>query len=647
MRGLPGNSKEAFEELRRLILSGEREQLRDLRDRLSNKERRSQDVASVLPEALKLSRERSDELMQALRPAVEGSIKESIEKEPDAFVEALRPIIGSMVRRSIAEGLGNLMRSLNRTLERNFSWRGLKWRIEALRTRRSVDEVVMLHSLIYRVEQVFLIDRKTGMSLLRVTSDFAGRNGSGMAAGMLEVIQALVRDSFATGAESGIEEYWLGELQGWIVPGPYACLAAVIRGDPPRELATTLEDTIESIHILKGSALANFKGDAAAFQSLRPDLEACLLAKYAADAADRTGSGKNVRAWIVVITVAAFLTASAIVGLRNELRWRRFVALLNAQPGVAVTSDHRGWFSKPEITGLRDPSLADATVVARAAGIDPARVQFHWKDFLALDPASIVQRFQKRFSPPASAQVSSKDGVLVLAGSAPYDWLERVRREAKFVPGVSGLDDSAVTVVYDAASILQRFNEKFDPPNTVNASVVQNTLVLSGEASQQWLDRVRSDVSMVPAIKSVDTSKVANLDERTFQRSKSVIEKAFIYFLANKDDIGSDGLIALSRLPDEIRRCEAAAKHLGSNITLEVLGYADAAGDEAKNVDLSQRRAHKVGDFLSLCGFQSTALKPIGMGGAAKPSRTERANSEPAQRGVAFKIIAESASAAR
>ena len=65
----------------------------------------------------------------------------------------------------------------------------------------------------------------------------------------------------------------------------------------------------------------------------------------------------------------------------------------------------------------------------------------------------------------------------MLAGSAPYDWLERVRREAKFVPGVSGLDDSAVTVVYDAASILQRFNEKFDPPNTVNASVVQNTLV--------------------------------------------------------------------------------------------------------------------------------------------------------------------------
>ena len=66
MRGPPGDSKEAFEELRRLILSGEREQLRDLRDRLSNKERRSQDVASILPEALKLSRERGEELVQKL-----------------------------------------------------------------------------------------------------------------------------------------------------------------------------------------------------------------------------------------------------------------------------------------------------------------------------------------------------------------------------------------------------------------------------------------------------------------------------------------------------------------------------------------------------------------------------------------------------
>src|SRR5215831_16724295 len=192
MRGHPGDS--AFEELRRIILSGEREQLRDLRDRVSNRERRSQDIANVLPEAVKLSRERGDELTQALRPAVESSIKESIEKKPDTFVDALHPIIGPMVRRSIAESLRRLMQSFNQALEHTFSWRGLKWRFEALRTGKTFAEVVMLRSLVYRVEQLFLIHRKTGLSLLHVAVDPTVAKDSDMVAGMLSAIQDFARD---------------------------------------------------------------------------------------------------------------------------------------------------------------------------------------------------------------------------------------------------------------------------------------------------------------------------------------------------------------------------------------------------------------------------------------------------------------------
>ena len=644
MRGPPGDSVEAFEELRRLLLSGEREQLRDLRDRLNNRERRSKDVAGVLPEAVKLSGERGEELVQALRPAVEGSIKQSIEKKPDTFVGALHPIIGPMVRRSIAESLRRLMQSLNQTLEHPFSWRGLKWRFEALRTGKSFAEVVMLRSLVYRVEQLFLIHRKTSLSLLHVALDPATAKDSDMVAGMLSAIQDFARDSFATGDDSALEEFRVGELQVWIAPGQYAYLAAVIRGHPPRELRSVLEDTIDSIHVLKGSGLANFQGAAASFESLRPELEACLRSQYAA--AKRSG-GRKVRAWIAVTATAAFLTAAVLVALRNEIRWRRFVRQLNVQPGIAVTTAHKGWFGPSQITGLRDASAPDAAKIAGAAKIDPAHVQFHWKPFFALDPASVVQRFDKRFALPSSAQVSSMNGVLTLTGSVPYDWLERVRREAKFVPGISALDDSAVALTYDADSVLQRFNEKFDPPNTVSVALVQNVLILSGEASQQWLARVRSEAPKVPGIKSVDDSKAVNLDERTFQRSKSVIENAFVYFLTNKDDIATEGFAALSRLPDEIRRCETAAKRIGLNVTLEILGYADAVGDEAKNVDLSQRRAHKVADFLGLCGFESTVLKPIGMGQAVKPTEVDKVVPELSQRRVSFEVVAQPATAAR
>ena len=644
MRGPPGDSIEQFEELRRLLLSREREQLRDLHDRIADKERRSKDVAGILPEAVKLSRERGDELVQALRPAVEGSIKDSIEQAPDTFVDALHPIIGPMVRRSIAESLRRLMQSLNQTLEHTFSWQGLKWRFEALRTGKSFGEVVMLRSLVYRVEQLFLIHRKTSLSLLHVAADSAVAKDSDMVAGMLSAIQDFARDSFATSEDASLEEFRVGELQVWIAPGRHAYLAAVIRGNPPRELRSTLDDTIESIHILKGSALAKFEGDAAVFESLRPELEGCLRSQYAAS---KTHGGKKIRAWIAVASAAAVLALALLLAFRSESRWHNFLRQVNAQPGIAVTAAHHRWFSPSRITGLRDPSSPDPAAIARSANIDPAKIRFQWKDFFALDPASVMQRFEKRLGIPAGARVSAKDGVLALAGSVPYEWLERVRREAKFIPGITSVDDSGAEVTYDSASVLQRFNEKFDPPETTNVTFAQNTLALSGEASHHWLKRVRADASKVPGIKSLDDRNVTDLDERTFQRSKSIIENAFVYFLTNKDDIATEGFAALSRLPDEIRRCETAAKRIGLDVTLEILGYADGVGDEAKNIDLSQRRARKVSDFLNLCGFESTVLKPIGMGQEVKPASSDKALPELSQRRVAFKIVSQPSNAAR
>ena len=76
---------EEFEELRRLLLSREREQLRALSDRISDKERRSQDIASVLPEAVKMSRERGDQLTRALQPAVEGFVQRIDRSKAPAF----------------------------------------------------------------------------------------------------------------------------------------------------------------------------------------------------------------------------------------------------------------------------------------------------------------------------------------------------------------------------------------------------------------------------------------------------------------------------------------------------------------------------------------------------------------------------------
>ncbi|MDQ6655291.1 MAG: OmpA family protein, partial [Verrucomicrobiota bacterium] len=240
IRPAPTQPPNDFEELRRLLFSREQEELRVLKARLADKEQRAREISSVLPQAVTLSRERGGELANALLPTIETSVRESIEKRPEVFVDALHPIIGSVVRRSLAESLRNLLQSFNQTLEHTFSWRGLKWRFEALRTGRSFAEVVMLRSLVYRVEQLFLIHRETSMSLLHVSADLAETQDADMVAGMASAIQDFARDSFKTGDNATLDEFRIGELQVWIARGRYAYLAAAVRGNPPRELRTTL-----------------------------------------------------------------------------------------------------------------------------------------------------------------------------------------------------------------------------------------------------------------------------------------------------------------------------------------------------------------------------------------------------------------------
>jgi outer membrane protein OmpA-like peptidoglycan-associated protein len=304
-----------------------------------------------------------------------------------------------------------------------------------------------------------------------------------------------------------------------------------------------------------------------------------------------------------------------------------------------VTEARQRWFSPSQVSGLRDVSSGDPATLAREAGLDPARIRFHWKEHLALDSASVRRRAEQRFSPPDQARLAVNDGVLEIAGTVPYEWLDSVRREATLIPGVKSVTERDLNIIYDPALARRRFEVQFGLPDTVSAAVVKDVLILSGEASHRWLMRARAVAVTLPGIKSLDDHAVIDLDQRGFDQSKSIIESAFIYFLTDKDDIATEGFAALSRLPDEIRRCENAAKQLGTDMTLEIQGYADAVGTEGRNADLRLRRANKVRDFLVSCGFEAARLKPTGIEQPFKPGPVDKALPEQSQRRVALKVL--------
>src|ERR1700747_1970493 len=161
-----------YEELRHLIVGPEQEGLKEIQERLDDTGRRIDDVSSVVAEAIQKRREQGDTqaFSEALAPTIQDTLRESVRRGPHVLADALFPVMGPAIRKSITETLRSMLESFNEALEHSLSWRGIKWRIEAIRTGRSFTEIALLHSLVYRVEQVFLIHRETGLVLNHLTA---------------------------------------------------------------------------------------------------------------------------------------------------------------------------------------------------------------------------------------------------------------------------------------------------------------------------------------------------------------------------------------------------------------------------------------------------------------------------------------------
>jgi outer membrane protein OmpA-like peptidoglycan-associated protein len=431
-----GSTRGAFAELRTLIVGPEQRQLRALQARLDDPGRQAQDVSDVLPEAV-LLRRRDPHLTRALAPTIEEAITASVRKNPQPLADALFPVIGPAIRKAIAASLSSMLESLNRTVEYSLSWRAIKWRVTALLTGRPFAEIVLLNTLVYRVEQVLLIDRRTGLLLQHVASDPRAVQDPDMVSGMLTAIRDFSRDSFRVADEDALDTLHVGDLSVWIEQGPYAIVAAVIRGTPPPELRTALQEALERVHAFHGDALRSFDGDATRFDSVRPTLEDCLRSQY-----HQTSARPPRRLWALAAIVVLAIGAWSYVALERRARWNGYVDALRREPGVVILSDGRDG-GRYFIRGLRDPLARDPASLLAAHRLAPARVSGSWQLYQALDAPLVLARARQFLRPPADVSLQYSDGVLTATGDAPAEWIVESMRVAPALAGVTRFDASA------------------------------------------------------------------------------------------------------------------------------------------------------------------------------------------------------------
>src|SRR5262249_7690639 len=162
---------------------------------------------------------------------------------------------------------------LNRTVEHSVSWRALQWRWTALRTGKPFAEIVLLSTLEYRVDQVFLIHSETGLLLEQVWADAGAARGADQVSAKVTAVRDFGRDSLKTRDGDRLAALRVGDLSVVVEQGPRAMLAGVVRGTPPRELQTVFQDAVERLHRQFGDELSAFRGDAAPFERARPIME--------------------------------------------------------------------------------------------------------------------------------------------------------------------------------------------------------------------------------------------------------------------------------------------------------------------------------------------------------------------------------------
>ncbi|WP_437586522.1 OmpA family protein [Sorangium sp. So ce1000] len=432
-RGAPPPTK-TLEDLRPLLVGPEQHRIQRIEERLDQS--MAEMVAGVLPEAVIESRKKGEALSWALDPLIGSAIQERVRRDPGAFADAISPAMGPAIRKAVRCALRAMMQRLNEALALGMSWQSVRWRVEARRTGRPFAEVVLLRSMVYRTEQLFLVHRGTGLVLEHVSADEIPYRDPDQVSAMLTAIDAFAHDAFRTDAR--LERFCVGDLTGWVEHGPSALLVSIVRGVAPPAYGLVLSETLEHVHLAYGGELAGFRGDRASFSGARELLSRCLQQQR--QPLPRRGRAVLAAAALLIAAVATALIVSWTRASReDQRRFDGWSEALRREPGLVITAAERR-AGHVAFTGLRDPLAADPRAVLERGGPVPPTVTLRFEPFSSLDPQIVERRVARALQPPPGVTLALRDGVVAASGVAPARWIERARWSAPVLPGVSGFD---------------------------------------------------------------------------------------------------------------------------------------------------------------------------------------------------------------
>lgn len=650
-------------------------------------------VASILPEAIENANTESalsgedSALSRVLRLPVEQCIKQSVNQHTQDFADAIFPVMGPAIRKSIQEAFKSLLQSINSSIEQSLSPRGLLWRIEALRSGRPFAEIVLQKTLLYRVEQVFLIHRESGLLIQHLQQEGVGEiSDSEAVSAMFTAIQDFIRDSFSADKSAELDSVELGEYVVWLERGPYAVLACVIRGVAPYNLRELMRTSLEHIHAKYNKELENYEGDNSTLEACHLILDRTLQSQSRKDF-ERNQLYSLITFSLMALAILGMVFSWGYIYFNYQQRLRDYVAILKEVPGITIVEEKYS-YQGLVIHGLRDPFAPAPDEYLERFHLSSDDVEAHWSSFQDLSPQFVERRLYLWLKPPATVKLSVRDNILYVSGLAEQAWIDKAMSSV----GLFGIIEVRSELLDRAGFLEQKAREWLSPPESVKLKVSEDVLYIRGHAPLAWKEKVSQVITAVPDLKQVDTAELLDTDifllqqaelllaptenitlqvknavltlrgrvdnaifeaiqkklpnlkgfkqindnfllnEDKVQQLIHTVANSFIYF-SDDNQLAANQETKLFSLLSSLQALLEA--HREQPILFQVIGYTDGVGTRVYNVELSERRAQIIYDWLTSHGLpreQAIIVYPLDI-------RSDEQRLNLAQRKVGIRVV--------
>lgn len=424
--------------LRQLMLGLDDQELERLHLLIRDPHALSGEISDLLPYAIRRLIEKGEITIESLLPIVEDAMHKSVQNNPKKLADILFPVMGPAIRKAVSEDLKRMIAAINTSLESGLSPKTIKWRLQALASKRSYTEILLANTYIYHVSHVFLIHRESGILLNQEVAPESQTLESDMISAMLTAIRDFVKDSFSGNEEASLENIQVGSMNIFIEQGPYAIVAAIVEGNPPADFRLTMTETLEAVHFNHTTDLEKFEGETKIFLHTSKFLKYCLIRERK--------KKKSTIPWLLIFFAA--IVAGLIIwwgyhNYANRMAFQKLVNQISNTDGYIITQAVKKG-STYSITALRDPEAESIKSFIEASILPKEKLITHFGSYISLDSSILIKRAIHKLQAPETVQFAVRDNILFVSGKADHEWISSLENNYFKVTGITDINTSGL-----------------------------------------------------------------------------------------------------------------------------------------------------------------------------------------------------------